>query len=94
MVAKDDIMTEDKLKIVLMPLCRSDRQKVVNDVSALYTAGLTYRCAVNAYFNTRLILLNIPLYLREELITDGQDSEWCLRFSEYILPLISKERMN
>ena len=85
-------MTKDKLYEALAPLCSNDRNKVLDDVTQMHAVGLPFRRATNAYFNQRLVLLDVPVTTRMQLIADGSDAEWCMRFKSHILPIITKTR--
>lgn len=83
-------MTENKLYKALHELDSDDKFKVLNAIKKMTTRGWTYRRSANVYFNNRLILLGESLKVRENLIYDGTDEEWCSRFQLHVLPKISK----
>lgn len=87
-------MNPVSLTQALSTVTSEGRDEIMTEVDKLHTNGLTYRRAVNSYFNRRLILLSIPLHIRENLINDGSDLEWTSRFTSHVLPCITEWRMS
>ena len=56
----------------------------------VYAKSTDYRRATNIAVNLRLIKLNVPIVIRNKLITDGLDVEWYDMFKQHIIPVLTE----